>query len=94
MTCWRRCKGRFVLKRGRTLARVATANLSSLLSLSLSLCQSVDKFTWDHPDFLSVFAAGNYGSGVNQLSTVSSPAVSKNCIAVGAGVTLKPGSGV
>ncbi|GAX74937.1 hypothetical protein CEUSTIGMA_g2383.t1 [Chlamydomonas eustigma] len=34
---------------------------------------------------------GNYGTDVTQSSTISSPAVSKNCIAVGAGLTLQAG---
>ena len=43
---------------------------------------SVDKFMWDYPDALVVFAAGNDGNiGYN---TVGSPATNKNGICVGA----------
>ena len=41
----------------------------------------VDRFTWEHKDFLAVFAAGNSGPGDD---TVGSPATGKNVIAVGA----------
>lgn len=52
------------------------------------LSAEVDKFSWDHKDFLPVFAAGNYGELSQQyLTTVTSPAVAKNCIAVGATLT-------
>ena len=45
---------------------------------------SLDRWLWEHPDFVSVFAAGNYGSEDGYRSTVTSPATSKNAIAVGA----------
>ena len=52
------------------------------------LAQEVDKFAYDHPDFLPVFAAGNYGQlSFRYLTTVTSPAVAKNCISVGATLT-------
>ena len=44
-------------------------------------------FAWRNPDFLPVVAAGNAGAA-GADGTVSSPAVSKNCLAVGA--TLAP----
>jgi len=43
--------------------------------------KAVDKFTWDHPDFLNFFAVGNTGT-VGRL-TIASPALSKNVVAVG-----------
>lgn len=53
-----------------------------------SLAREVDKFVWEHPDFLPVFAAGNYGRYSSRfLTTVTSPAVAKNCISVGATLT-------
>ena len=43
--------------------------------------QEVDQFTWDHYDFLSVYAMGNEGPGG---ATMRAPATAKNCISVGA----------
>ncbi len=42
-------------------------------------CEQVDRFVWEHDDFLVLFSNGN-GSSPN---TVGSPAVSKNVISVG-----------
>lgn len=49
----------------------------------------IDKYCWENPVFLPVFAAGNDGdrltaSGSSGTSTVNSPATAKNCLAVGA----------
>lgn len=58
-----------------------------------SLSREVDLFTWEHQDFLPMFAAGNDGSfsdwqaGGERASgeqTITSPATAKNCISVGA----------
>ena len=51
--------------------------------------RQVDQFTWDNPDMLILFSAGNYGSdsdenGVVDLDSITPPSTSKNCIAVGA----------
>ncbi len=43
--------------------------------------QSVDRFLWEHPDFLVLFANGNSGPA---SSTVGSPANAKNVVSVGA----------
>ncbi len=43
--------------------------------------QRVDQFQWDHPDFLSLWAAGNKGPS---NGTVLEPATAKNAVAVGA----------
>ncbi len=43
--------------------------------------EDADEFTWDHEDFLLVFAAGNSGPGAE---TVASPATAKNVVAAGA----------
>lgn len=52
------------------------------------LSAEVDKFTWENQDFLPVFAAGNYGELSQKfLTTVTSPALAKNCLAVGATLT-------
>ena len=50
---------------------------------------SIDAFTWQNMDFLPVFAVGNDGgdldkNGVIDEDSLSSPSVSKNCLAVGA----------
>jgi hypothetical protein len=43
--------------------------------------QRVDQFQWDHPDFLSLWAAGNTGPS---NGSVLEPATCKNAVAVGA----------
>lgn len=43
----------------------------------------IDKFMWDHPDFLVVTAVGD-GGALWTYDTVASPATCKNCISVGA----------
>lgn len=43
--------------------------------------QDADEFTWNHKDFLILFAAGNSGPGT---ATVGSPSVAKNVVSVGA----------
>lgn len=57
------------------------------------MATQVDMFTWEHQDFLPMFAAGNDGeysdmrSGGERFSgerTVTSPGTCKNCITVGA----------
>ena len=42
----------------------------------------VDLFAWYFQDFLPLYAAGNFGYEEID-STISSPAVAKNCLAVG-----------
>lgn len=49
----------------------------------------VDQFTWDHKDFLPVFAVGNEARDINadgiiDKDSIYAPATAKNCIAVGA----------
>lgn len=48
-----------------------------------SLAADLDRFAWAYQDFLPVVAAGNFGYR-EQDSTLTSPAVAKNCVAVGA----------
>lgn len=53
-----------------------------------NMASQVDKFVFEHPDFLPIFAAGNYGRFSSQLlTTVTSPATAKNCISVGSTLT-------
>ncbi|MBI4041428.1 MAG: S8 family serine peptidase [Deltaproteobacteria bacterium] len=49
----------------------------------------LDYFVWQYPDFVVLFAAGNFGvdldqDGVIDRSSLASPATAKNCITVGA----------
>ncbi len=53
-----------------------------------SLAQEADDFTWKHQDFLSFFPAGNDGAS-NYFYTLTSPAVAKNVVAVGATMNYK-----
>ena len=45
-------------------------------------CADLDKYVWEHPDFLPVFSAGN--DGEIGARTIGSPAAAKNVLAVGA----------
>jgi subtilisin family serine protease len=54
------------------------------------LSHEIDRFTHDHEDMVIVFPSGNTGQYTTH-GTVSSPATSKNCIAVGASNTLTNG---
>jgi subtilisin family serine protease len=51
--------------------------------------QTLDRYVWDHPDFLVVAAGGNGGvdsdkDGVVDSMSLLSPATAKNCVTVGA----------
>jgi len=50
-----------------------------------------DMMTWQNQDFVSILAAGNYGTSQKYSSTVTSPATAKNCITVGATLNYDPG---
>ena len=43
--------------------------------------EQVDRFTWEHKEFLSIFAAGNDGSGLN-CGSIASPGQAKNALTV------------
>ncbi len=43
-------------------------------------CMSLDQYTWNHKDFLPFFSQGNTDGG----PYIGAPAVSKNCVSVGA----------
>eukprot|EP00456_Euglypha_rotunda_P013345 TRINITY_DN13980_c0_g1_i3.p1 TRINITY_DN13980_c0_g1~~TRINITY_DN13980_c0_g1_i3.p1 ORF type:complete len:184 (+),score=45.46 TRINITY_DN13980_c0_g1_i3:214-765(+) len=43
--------------------------------------EDTDRFAWDFPHIVILFAAGNYGD--NGFHTVASPGIAKNCISVG-----------
>ena len=53
-------------------------------------CADLDKYVWEHPDFLPVFSAGNSGSSAR---TIGSPAAAKNVLAVGATQNLRAEGG-
>jgi subtilisin family serine protease len=59
-------------------------------------CAFADEFAWNHPDHLTVFAAGNAGSdtfpsdGVVDLGACGSPANAKNSVSVGATENDRP----
>ena len=53
-------------------------------------CADIDKYVWEHPDFLPVFSAGNSGSNAR---TIGSPAAAKNVLAVGATQNLRKEGG-
>ena len=55
----------------------------------------VDSFTWNHPDMLILYAAGNEGvdanaDGVVDADSMGSPATAKNALTVGASENLRP----
>lgn len=72
-------------------ARVHTNSWGSAQNFGAydSMAQQVDEFTWNNPDFLVLFAAGNSGvdkdkNGIIDEGSVSSPGTSKNALTVGA----------
>ncbi|EEP79093.1 predicted protein [Uncinocarpus reesii 1704] len=55
----------------------------------------IDKFVWEHPDAVILFAAGNDGADVNRDGVIDekqigSQAAAKNCITVGASENNRP----
>lgn len=60
-------------------------------------CEDLDKFIWQHKDFLVIVAAGNAGkhtySGIRGIDhgNIASPAVAKNCLTVGASENNRQG---
>ena len=61
---------------------VAPGDLATKCNVYDSMAADVDRFAWDHEDFLVLVAAGNDGTAGS--GTVSTPATCKNCITVGA----------
>ncbi len=67
---------------------------SNIISYDI-LAWSLDKFIWEHPDMLILFASGNDGTdadndGVVDLSSISSPALAKDCLTIGATESFRP----
>ncbi len=63
-------------------ARIFSNSWGISISFYLDDAASSDKFMYENPDSLILFAAGN--DGENGLFSVGNPAVSKNVLAVGA----------
>jgi serine protease AprX len=60
--------------------------------------QAVDRFMWDHPDMLIVFAAGNAGVDANwngyvDPDSLDAPGTAKNALTVGASDNLRDSGG-
>lgn len=60
--------------------------------------ESVDRFMWEHKDFLVLFAAGNDGTdsnrdGVTDLGSITPPGTAKNCLTVGAAESVRSQGG-
>ena len=60
--------------------------------------EALDRFVWDHKDFVVVVAAGNDGAdddrdGKIDAGSITPPATAKNCIAVGASESTREGLG-
>jgi len=61
-----------------------------------SFSEDLDRFVWNHKDFLILFSAGNAGldansDGVIDFNSIDSPATAKNCLTVGASENERPG---
>ena len=65
-------------------ARIHSDSWGNDAPLYDGLAREVDEYTWSHPDFLPIFAAGNFGMSAGAPSTVTSPSTCKNGLAVGA----------
>jgi subtilisin family serine protease len=60
--------------------------------------EAVDRFMWEHKDFLILIAAGNDGSdddrdGVADQGSVTPPGTAKNCVTVGAAESVRTQGG-
>ncbi len=64
-----------------------------------SFARETDRFIWDFPDMVAVFAAGNQGrdlnaDGVSDFTTIAPPSTAKNVIAVGGSENLRLSGGM
>ncbi len=82
-------------------ARVHTNSWGSPRNLGEydGFASSVDRFVWDHPDMLVLFAAGNSGEDQNRdgridEGSIGSPATAKNVLSVGASENLLAEGGI
>jgi len=63
-----------------------------------SYAEAVDRFMWEHKDFLILFAAGNDGvdadcNGTVDVGSVTPPGTAKNCLTVGAAESMRADGG-
>jgi subtilisin family serine protease len=63
-----------------------------------SYAETVDRFMWEHKDFLILFAAGNDGAdgdcnGAVDVGSVTPPGTAKNCLTVGAAESTRSDGG-
>ncbi|GIL83916.1 hypothetical protein Vretifemale_12657 [Volvox reticuliferus] len=79
------------LKAGASISSDSWGNAFSTGYESQS--KSYDKFLWENPNFISLVSAGNDGTKSLLSCTISSPAIAKNVVAVGAGYRIPPGFG-
>jgi hypothetical protein len=72
-------------------ARIHSNSWGSSYQACDDSCFEIDKFTYENKDFAVLFAAGNDGS--NGYFSIGNPAMSKNCITVGATQTTGSSGG-
>ena len=68
---------------------------AELLGVYVEDCRVIDGFSFEHPDFLVIFASGNDaidgdGDGVVDLDSLNSQATAKNIVAVGGAENFRP----
>lgn len=68
---------------------------AELLGVYVEDCRVIDRFTFEHPDFLVIFASGNDaidgdGDGVVDADSLNSQATAKNALAVGGAENMRP----
>ncbi|HEY5975321.1 MAG TPA: S8 family serine peptidase, partial [Geobacteraceae bacterium] len=73
--------GQLFLPTHESGARLHSNSWGNSSNLYGALAASVDRFVWDHQEFLPFFANGNNGPAIG---TVGNPAVAKNIVSVGA----------
>ena len=66
-------------------ARIHSNSWGSSTDIYDYQCEEVDAYMYENPEFLAVFAAGN--DGADGLTSIGTPALSKNCVTVGSAVT-------
>eukprot|EP00698_Gefionella_okellyi_P022927 TRINITY_DN7693_c0_g1_i1.p2 TRINITY_DN7693_c0_g1~~TRINITY_DN7693_c0_g1_i1.p2 ORF type:complete len:1029 (-),score=261.30 TRINITY_DN7693_c0_g1_i1:3301-6387(-) len=74
--------GLFLFPYVNASARIHSNSWGTTANSYTASSRYIDRFMWDYPDMLILFANGNSGS--QGLGTVGSPATAKNCLSVGA----------
>ncbi|MEZ4642907.1 MAG: S8 family serine peptidase [Chloroflexota bacterium] len=86
----------FIVPYSSNGARIHTNSWGSAVDgVYTSSARDVDEFTWDHPDMLILYSAGNDGADVNtngvvDLDSIGSPGTAKNALTVGASENNRP----